>query len=76
MRVDLAHMSRQELARTVAERCSRFGAVSQVAIMLDSEHPFALAGVVMRERAEALALLRGMGGSMIQNTVLIRLEQV
>lgn len=75
MRVDLAGLSKQELEQIVADRCSRFGAVSQVVIMQDERHPFALAGVLMADPAEADAVLRGIGGSMMHNTVLIRLEQ-
>ena len=49
--------------------------MSQVVIMQDNEHPFALAGVVMSDPSEALQVLRSVGGSIIHNTVLIRLEQ-
>jgi hypothetical protein len=38
-------------------------------------HPFALAGVLMSDATEADALLRGIGGSIVHNTVFIRLEQ-
>lgn len=75
MRIDLMRLSKQELEKIVADRCSRFGAVSQVVIMQDNKHPFALAGVVMSDPSEAVAVLRSVGGSIIQNTVLIRLEQ-
>ena len=75
MRLDLARLSRQELEKIVADRCSRFGAVSRVVIMQDERHPFALAGVLMSDPSEATAVLRGEGGSMMHNTVLIRLEQ-
>lgn len=75
MRVNLAGLSTQELEKIVADRCSRFGAVSHVVIMQDERHPFALAGVLMSHPAEADAVLRDVGGSMINNTVLIRLEQ-
>jgi hypothetical protein len=75
MRIDLVRLSKQELEKIVANRCARYGAVSQVVIMQDNEHPFALAGVVMSDPSEALQVLRSVGGSIIHNTVLIRLEQ-
>jgi hypothetical protein len=75
VRIDLARLSIEELEKIVADRCSRFGAVSQVVIMQDNDHPFALAGVVMSDASGAVAVLRNLGGSMIQDRVLIRLEQ-
>jgi hypothetical protein len=75
MRIDLAHLSTGELEKIVADHCSRFGAVTHVMIMQDNDHPFALAGVVMSDASGAVAVLRSLGGSMIQDRVLIRLEQ-
>ena len=74
MMVEL-ELSKDELERIVAERCAQFGGVAQVVIMQDDRHPFALAGVLMSDAAEADAVLRGIGGSIVHNTVLIRLEQ-
>lgn len=75
IRIDLARSSREELEKIVAERCSQFGSVSQVVIMRDTEHAFALAGVVMSDPAEAVAVLRNLGGSKLENMVVIRIEQ-
>lgn len=75
MRVDLEHLSNYDLERIVAERCAKFGAVAQVVIMQGERHPFALAGVLMSDAAQADAVLRGIGGSIVHNTVFIRLEQ-
>lgn len=75
IRIDLARSSREELEKIVAERCSQFGSVSQVVIMRDTEHAFALAGVVMSDPSEAVAVLRNLGGSKLENMVVIRIEQ-
>ncbi len=75
IKIDLANSSDEELETAVTERCSQFGLVSQVVIMRDTKHPFALALVVMADRSDALAVLRNFGDTMLKHAVVIRLEQ-
>jgi hypothetical protein len=71
---DFASRSTEELEKIVTERCSQFGSVSQVVIMRDSNHSYALALVVMSNPAEALVVLRELGDHLMKSIVVIRLE--
>jgi hypothetical protein len=75
IKLDLATSSDEELETIITERCSQFGSVSQVVIMRDKNHPFALALVVMADRSAPLAVLRNLGDTMLKHAVVIRLEQ-
>lgn len=76
IRLDLATLSRAELEREVRERCSAFGAVASVVIVQDSKNfAFALAAVEMSDSAHRLTVLRQLGDSLVDNTVVIRIEQ-
>lgn len=76
IRLDLTRLSREELEDAVTERCSEFGTVSQVVIVQDSaNYSFALAAVEMSTREETLAVLRNLGDSLVDETVVIRIEQ-
>lgn len=73
---DIARLSRDELCRMVSERCSEFGSVSNVSIVMDSgRYTFALAVVEMSAPDEAQAVLRMLGESIVEGMVVIRLEQ-
>ncbi|MBI4204659.1 MAG: hypothetical protein HY527_06505 [Betaproteobacteria bacterium] len=76
IKLDLAHLSREDLENAVMERCSQFGSVSQVVIVQDSaNYTFALAAVEMSTAAEKMAVLRNLGDSLVDDTVVIRIEQ-
>ena len=76
IKLDLAKLSPEELETIVTWRCAEFGPVSQVVIMHDSLHPFALALVLMQDPVGALAVLRGLGDAMLGRAVVINLEQL
>jgi RNA recognition motif-containing protein len=75
IKLDLANASDEELEAIVTAHCSECGPVSQVIIMRDTNHPFALALVVMADRSDASAVLRNLGDTMLKHAVVIRLEQ-
>lgn len=76
IRLDIAHLSREELERAVTERCARFGSVASVVIVHDSaHHDFALACVVMSSRDETMEVVRNLGDSLVDDAAVIRIEQ-
>ena len=76
IRLDLAHLSREGLERVITERCAEFGSVVSVVIVQDStRYNFALASVEMASREEAVEVLRRLGDSRVDDSVLIRIEQ-
>lgn len=76
IRLDLAHLSREELERVITERCAEFGSVVSVVIAQDSpRYNFALASVEMASRKEAAEVLQRLGDSRVDDSVLIRIEQ-
>jgi hypothetical protein len=76
IRLDLAKLSRAQLEREVRQHCSAFGAVASVVIVQDSENfAFALAAVEILDPAHRMAVLRQIGDSLVDQTVVIRIEQ-
>ena len=75
IRLDLAHLSREELEKAITDRCSQFGSVSSVVIVQDSAHAFALASVEMSTQAETMEVLRNFGDSLVDGAAVIRIEQ-
>jgi hypothetical protein len=76
IKLDLAHLSREQLEKIVTRRCSVFGTVNHVVIVQDSaDYHFALASVEMSTRAETMSVLRKLGDSLVDDQVVIRIEQ-
>jgi hypothetical protein len=72
---DIAKLSREQLREMVVERCSQFGSVQDVTIVMDSgRYRFALAAVEMSTPAESQAILRHLGDSLVHGLVVIRIE--
>lgn len=76
IRLDLARLTRAEVERLITERCSQYGTVTSVVIVQDSaRYNFALASVEMSSQAEAMEVLRHLGDSRVEESVVIRIEQ-
>ena len=76
VKLDLAHLSREDLEMMVRERCSQFGFVSSLLIIQDgANYGFALASVEMSTPDETMAVLRNLGDSLVDDQVVIRIEQ-
>jgi hypothetical protein len=73
---DLAKLSREELQQAIERRCSDFGTVKSVTIIMDgTARGFALAAIEMSTDAEMFEVLRHFGDHKVDTMAVIKIEQ-
>ncbi len=74
LQFDWANLSREELREVIEKRCSDFGTVKSVTVIMDQDARFALAAIEMSSEAEMFEILRNFGDQKVDSMVVTRIE--
>ena len=76
LKMDLAHLSHDELVDAISHHCTRFGAVKAVDILKPPGHPEMAFALVSMDSPDAVQrIVRELGGAEVDSLAVVRVQQ-